>query len=216
MTVRGGGRSPASSHCFSRENSMRSPRSGRSSRAPISGAQPQPSRCSVAFEVHAPSRSRQSGSPSTASSRSAICCSAGRRVGFARRRLQPQRPAQPRRGRHREPRRMNEGEQLEQVEPAELGIAEPLPDQRRVEDDVRSLGRARDRLAAARLAHLSVAARQPDTGVGCVERGKRQRSRHPRDPAATRTEEQRIWTPKRFEPPHWRPRPGPTRKRASS
>ena len=38
----------------SRENSIRSPCSGRSSRAPTSGAQPQPSRCSVAFEVHAP------------------------------------------------------------------------------------------------------------------------------------------------------------------
>ena len=44
-TVRGGGRSAASSHCFRREKSIRSPRSGRSSRAPINGAQPQPSRC---------------------------------------------------------------------------------------------------------------------------------------------------------------------------
>ena len=31
---------------------------------------------------------------------------------------------------------MDEGEQLEQVEPAHVGVAEPLPDQRRVEDDV--------------------------------------------------------------------------------
>ena len=127
----------------------------------------------------------------------------------------PERAAQARRGRHREPRRMDEGEQLEQVEPAQLGIAEPLPDQRRVEDDVRRLGGPRDRFAPARLAHLAVAARQPDPGMGCVQRGKRQRSGHPRDPAATRTEEQRIWTPKRFDPPRWRRRPGLTRKRAS-
>ena len=74
---------------------------------------------------------------------------------------------------------MDEGEQLEQVESAELGIAEPLPHQRRVEDDVRSLRRAGDRLAAAGLAHLSLATGNPDARMGCVQRGKRQRSGHP-------------------------------------
>ena len=98
----------------------------------------------------------------------------GRRFGFARRRLQAERAAEPAGGRHREARRMDEGEQLEQVEPGQVGIAEPLPDQRRVEDDVRRFGGARDRLAARRFAHLSVAVRQPNPRMGCVQRGKRQ------------------------------------------
>ena len=68
---------------------------------------------------------------------------------------------------------MDEREQLEQVEPRQLGIAEPLPDQRRIEDDVRGLRSPRDRLAAARLAHLAIAARQPDPGMGRVQRGNR-------------------------------------------
>ena len=158
---------------------MRSPRSGRSSRAPISGAQPQPSRCSVAFDVHAPfalapvriAEHREQPRRNPLQRR--------RRIGFARRRLEPKRAAQSRRGRHREARRMNEGEQLEQVEPAKLGIAEPLPDQRRVEDDVRSFRRASDRFAAARLAHLPIAVRQPDPGMGRVKRGKGQAVHRP-------------------------------------
>ena len=52
---------------------------------------------------------------------------------------------------------MDEGEQFEQVEPAQIGIAEPLPDQRRVEEDMRRFRRPGDRLAAPRLAHLAVA-----------------------------------------------------------
>ena len=64
---------------------------------------------------------------------------------------------------------MDEGEQFEQVEPAQIGIAEPLPDQRRIEDDVRGLRRARDRFAAARLANLAVAVREPDARMGCVQ-----------------------------------------------
>ena len=69
---------------------------------------------------------------------------------------------------------MDEGEQLEQVEPAQVRIAEPLPDERRVEDDVRSLRCPRDRFAAARLAHLA-AAGQPNPGVGCMKRGEDKR-----------------------------------------
>ena len=70
--VRGGGRSAASSHWAKREKSIRSPASGRSRRAETSGAQLQPSRARVAFAVHAPSRSRQSGAAIVASSLAAI------------------------------------------------------------------------------------------------------------------------------------------------
>ena len=137
--VRGGGRSAASSHCGSRENSIRSPRSGLASRWPTNGAQPQPSRCSVALAVHAPSRSGQSASASRAEQRLGDRDQRRRRLGIARRRLDPDRARHPRHRRHREPRRMDEGEQFEQVEPGHIGIAQPLPDQRRVEQDVRRL-----------------------------------------------------------------------------
>ena len=183
-TVRGGGRSAASSHCARRENSMRSPASGRSSRAETSGAQPQPSRASVALAVHAPSRSGQLVVLERREQPRRHRRQQGRGLGLARRRLEPERAAQPGDGRHREPRRVDEGEQLEQVEARQVGIAEPLADQRRVEDDVRSFGRPRDRLAALRLANLAVRAAQPDSGVGCVEGGKRQRSGHRRTLAA--------------------------------
>ena len=43
---------------------------------------------------------------------------------------------------------LQEREQFEQVEPRQFGIAQPLPDQRRVEHDHRRVGRAPDRLAA--------------------------------------------------------------------
>ena len=45
---------------------------------------------------------------------------------------------------------------------------------------MRRLGRPRDRLAAPdRLAPSPSASREPDAGMGCVKRGKRQRSGHP-------------------------------------
>ena len=47
---------------------------------------------------------------------------------------------------------MNEGEQFEQIEPRHIGRAQPLPDQRRVEQHVRSLGQPPDRLALGHLA----------------------------------------------------------------
>ena len=73
---------------------------------------------------------------------------------------------------------MDEGKQFEHVQPRQIGISEPLSGERRVEDDVRSLRGARDRLAATRLAHFTVSVRQPDARMGCVKRGKRQRSGH--------------------------------------
>ena len=108
---------PTSSHCSSRANSIRSPRSGRSSRAPINGAQLQPSRWSVAFDgpralALAPVRIGEHREQPPGN-----CLERSRRVRVARWRLKADRPAQSRRRRHREPRRMDEREQLEQVEP---------------------------------------------------------------------------------------------------
>ena len=157
---------------------MRSPRSGRSSREPISGAQPQPSRCSVALTGP---RALALGPVGIVEHRQQPLgdrLEHGRGLGFAAWRLEPESLAQSRRRRHREPRRVEEGEQLEQVEAAEIGIAEPLPDQRRIEDDVRGLGRPGDGFAPARLAHgiafRAITARQPNPGVGRVQRWYRQ------------------------------------------
>ena len=86
--------------------------------------------------------------------------------------------------RHRKFRRMDEREQLEQVEPAQLRIAEPLSDQRRIEDDVRSLRCPRDRLAPGRLAQFSLAAHRARFRRGL--RGAREEAKEPpsTDPAA--------------------------------
>ena len=76
-SVRGGARSAPSSHCGSSRKQHPLAALGLASRCPTNGAQPQPSRYSVAFDVHAPSRSGQSASPSRASNASAIATSTG-------------------------------------------------------------------------------------------------------------------------------------------
>ena len=63
-----------------------------------------------------------------------------------------------------------EGEQFEQVEPRQLGIAQPLPDQRRVEQDHRRIGGDPDRLAPPDRARPS-AVGDPDAAMAGVERG---------------------------------------------
>ena len=83
------------------------------------------------------------------------------------------------RRRHREAGGMDEGEQFEQVEAGEIGIAEPVADERRVEHDHRRFGRARDRLAAADRLDAALGPGDPDAAMGCVKRGIRQRGRHP-------------------------------------
>ena len=138
--MRGGGRSAASSHCGRRENSIRSPRSGRSSRA-ADQRRPAPAE-PVQRRIGGP-RAFALGPVRSSERRE----QRARRSRAATPPPRPRSPAararargQPRHRRHREPRRMDEGEQLEQVEPRQIGIAEPLPDQRRVQHDVRRLG----------------------------------------------------------------------------
>jgi hypothetical protein len=62
---------------------------------------------------------------------------------------------------------MDEGEQFEKVEAAYLPIAKPLPDQRRIEEDVRRFRSPCDRFAPANPAN-TVRPRQPDAGMGGV------------------------------------------------
>jgi hypothetical protein len=73
---------------------------------------------------------------------------------------------------------MDEREQLQQIETGQFRITEPLSDQRSIQDDVRSLGGPGDGFAPRCLADLSLRIGDPDSGVGCVKRGKRQRSSH--------------------------------------
>ena len=178
---------------------MRSPRSGRSSRAPISGAQPQPSRCSVAFAVHAPSRSRQSGSSKRREQ------PLGDRAA-APPPLRPRSPAAPSPSARLSPAAVGTAKRAgwtkanssSRSRPDKFRIAEPLPDQRRVEDDVRRLGRPRDRFAAARLPHLAsrrLASQMPR--MGCV-RAREEAKERPSPSTLGRWREQKsnaIWTP---------------------
>ena len=76
---------------------------------------------------------------------------------------------------HDEARRMNEREQLEQVEPGEIGVAQPAGDQRRVEQQQRSVRGGHDRIALGNGSRAAVAAAQPATGVAGVKRGKCER-----------------------------------------
>ncbi len=81
--------------------------------------------------------------------------------------------------RHREASRVDEGEQLEQIEPRKLRVAEPLPDERSVQHDQRVLGRQCDRLAPAERFDPAVGPGRPDAAMGCVERAIGQKGRHP-------------------------------------
>jgi len=82
---------------------------------------------------------------------------------------------------------MDEGEQFEKIEAREVRIAEPLPNKRSIEDDVRSLGCPRDRLAAARFPDFSFGG-EPDPRMGCVERGDGERVHIP-----TLSHKRNVW-----------------------
>ena len=66
---------------------------------------------------------------------------------------------------------MQEGEQFEQVEPRQLGIAEPLPDQRRVEHDHRRVGGDAGSPRRARPRGVAIGVGDPDAAMAGVERG---------------------------------------------
>src|SRR5579859_611330 len=94
------------------------------------------------------------------------------------RRIDSQRAGEPGRCRHCETRGMDEGKQLQQIEPGNLGIAQPLPDQRRVEQHQRPLGGERDRLAALQCARRPAPLGEPDATMGGVEGERRQGETH--------------------------------------
>ena len=119
------------------------------------------------------------------------------RIALVGGRIDPHRARQARHRRHREPRRMDEGEQFQQVEPRDFGGTQPLPDRRRVEQHMRSLGEPPDRLAPRRFAHLSIH-RNPDAGMGCMERGKGQRNGH--DGQLWRCRNERATVERRYGP----------------
>ena len=64
---------------------------------------------------------------------------------------------------------MHKGKQLEQIQPRQFRIAEPLRHQRRVEHDERCLRRPPDSLSLANRPHLPVGGSQPDTGMARME-----------------------------------------------
>ena len=64
---------------------------------------------------------------------------------------------------------MDEGEKLEQVEPRQFGIAEPLSDEWRVQQYHRGFGGLRDRLATPDASHAPVGRGDPDTGMACMK-----------------------------------------------
>ncbi len=95
----------------------------------------------------------------------------------ARRLVDPERVREALGCRHREPSRMHEREQFEQVEPGQVGIAEAARYQRRIQQQQRRVGSSHHRLAlAATTRGLAVA--QPGAGVACVKGGKGQRRAH--------------------------------------
>ena len=71
--------------------------------------------------------------------------------------------------RHHEGRRVHEGEEFEQVEPRQFGIAEPLSDERRVQQYHRGFGGLRDRLTAPDTPYAPVGRGDPDTGMACMK-----------------------------------------------
>ena len=96
-------------------------------------------------------------------------------VGFGFRRGQPDGGGDSGRGRHREARGIEEGEQLEQVEARELGIAEPVAGQRRIEEEVRGRRDRRHRLAAPDALDAAVRVGDPDADMARVDRGEGKR-----------------------------------------
>ncbi|KIU01554.1 hypothetical protein QU38_01030, partial [Staphylococcus aureus] len=95
----------------------------------------------------------------------------GRDIGIASRRFQPGGAGEPLGRRPHEAGGVEKGEQLEQVEPRQLRIAEPLPDQRRIEQDHRRVRRDPDRLAPAHRTALALRRGEPDAAMAGVESG---------------------------------------------
>ncbi len=91
-------------------------------------------------------------------------------LGVGRGCLQPGFPSKAARRRHHEARRAEESEQLQHIEPRQIGITQPLPDQRRVEHDHRCIRRDPDRFAPPdRPRALGIG--DPDAAMAGMQRG---------------------------------------------
>ena len=84
----------------------------------------------------------------------------------------PQSPGQPLGRRHNKPSRMDKGKQLQQIQPRQFRIAEPLRHQRRVEHDKRRLRCPPHSLALADRPHFAIRRGEPDTRMACMKRWK--------------------------------------------
>ena len=76
------------------------------------------------------------------------------------------------RGRNRKARGIKEGEKFEQVEPRQLGIAQPVAGQRRVEQQVRRRRNRRNRLTAPDALHAPLCIGDPDADMAGMDRGQ--------------------------------------------
>ena len=184
-------------------------------RSATNGAHDQPSRCKVRIGGPRPLALGPVGVAHPREHRRRNPQQRRRRIALLCRRLRsPDRAAHPRHRRHREPRRMDEGEQFQQIEPADLAGPEPLPDQRRIQDDMRRLRQPPDRLARA----TPRAPRRPPRsrfrhGLHGAREGAKERPR----PMLCRYENERATVERRRSSarPRSAPRPGPMKKRAS-
>src|SRR3546814_6725619 len=70
---------------------------------------------------------------------------------------------------------MEEGEEFEQVESRQLGIAEPVAGQRRAEQQVRRPRHRRNRLTAPDALHAPARIGQPDADMARMDRGQGKR-----------------------------------------
>src|SRR3546814_10722955 len=70
---------------------------------------------------------------------------------------------------------MEEGEEFEQVESRQLGIAEPVAGQRRAEQQVRRPHHRRNRLTAPDALHAPARIGQPDADMARMDRGQGKR-----------------------------------------
>ena len=73
--------------------------------------------------------------------------------------------------RHHKPRGMDERKQFQKIKPGKLGIAQPLPYQRRIEQDHRRLARPRNRLPPAKPPRRAIRRGNPDAAMTGVDRG---------------------------------------------
>ena len=168
-----------SSHCGRRENSIRSPRSGlRQPRRPIKRrpAPAEPMQRGIcgprAFAL------RPVGIAQPAEQCLGDRTQRRRRLRLAFRRLESAAPgpAPPRSARRSAPDGRRRTARAGRAR--HIGIAEPLPDQRRVQQDMRRFGRPGDRFAPRLASRTSPVVGDPDAGMGCMEGGKGQRSGH--------------------------------------